>query len=160
MPVNSSRVAVSTQLCLSKLAPREALEPLQVQTFGLQNSRSTYAKINLRPDSESVFLIESVLLKFTSIKMWGHQKVPSLKVFGHLKMEQKGFGSSRLISWNENPWLEWIKKRSNGIDIPPSKITFTSLLFNHESHSGKEATWRKNQNRNYKQFDCIVIELC
>ena len=40
------------------------------------------------------------------------------------------------------------------------ELTFTSLFLNHESHPGEEAARRKNQNRNYKQFDCIVVELC
>ena len=40
------------------------------------------------------------------------------------------------------------------------ELTFTSFLLNHESHPGEEAARRKNQNRNYKQFDCIVVELC
>ena len=92
MPVNSTRVAVSNQLCLSKLALREALEPLQVQTFGLKISRSTYARINLRPDSGSVFLIES----------W-HQNAPSIKVFGHLKWSRKDLVRVVSFSWNEKP---------------------------------------------------------
>ena len=85
MPVNSTRVAVSNQLCLSKLALREALEPLQVQTFGLKISRSTYARINLRPESESVFLIESVLLKFCSIENVRASKCPQPKSVRALK---------------------------------------------------------------------------
>ena len=53
MSVNSTRGAGSNhQLYLSKWAPRKALEPFQVQTFGLKISRMT--RINRRPDSESV----------------------------------------------------------------------------------------------------------
>ena len=89
MPVNSTRVAVSNQLCLSRLALCEALEPLQVQTFGLKISRSTYAttygRINLRPESESVFLIESVLLKFCSIENVRASKCPQPKSVRALK---------------------------------------------------------------------------
>ena len=56
IPVNRAReVGSSHQLFLSELAPRGALEPPQVQTFGLKISRSTNARINRRPDSEILF---------------------------------------------------------------------------------------------------------
>ena len=63
MSVNSTQgTGSSNQLFLSKWALREALEPLQVQTFGLEISRMTYARINRKP--ESVFLTESLSLVF------------------------------------------------------------------------------------------------
>ena len=55
IPVNRAReVGSNHQLFLSEWAPRGALEPLQVQTFGLKISRMTNAGINRKPDSESV----------------------------------------------------------------------------------------------------------
>jgi len=66
MSVNSTRGAGSNhQLYLSKWAPRKALEPFQVQTFGLKISRMTYARINRRPDSESFWFWNH---RHTSIK--------------------------------------------------------------------------------------------
>ena len=40
------------QLFISKWSPREALQVLQVQTFGINISRMACARINRRPDSE------------------------------------------------------------------------------------------------------------
>ena len=64
----SAQVADSYhQLFLSEWAPREALEPLQVQTSELKISRTAYARINWRPDSELSCSALLVLLKLSLI---------------------------------------------------------------------------------------------